>query len=86
MKIINYTVSTDDACYTPDLTNVRYVTLEYKDEHGRWRAPIEIEVEANDSDEDILRQCEEAIQPPVDNRGIVRKAKDAINAFFSACD
>jgi hypothetical protein len=85
MKIINYTVSTDGARYTPDLTNVRYVTVEYQDEHGRWRAPIEIVVDANDSDEDILRQCEEAIQPPVDNRSVVRRAKDAVSAFFDVC-
>jgi len=87
MKVINYIVSTDDSRYTPELTNVRYVAVEYKDEHGRLQAvPIQVEVGANDSDEDILRQCEEAIQPPVDNRGIVRKVKDAIDAFFSVCN
>lgn len=84
MEVINYTVSTDDSRYTPDLTNVRYVTVEYKDEHGRERAPIEVEVGANDSDEDILRQCEDAIAP-VDNRSIVRKVKDAVDAFFAVC-
>tara|TARA_B110000495_G_C22821322_1_gene479428 strand:- start:586 stop:840 length:255 start_codon:yes stop_codon:yes gene_type:complete len=83
MKVINYEVH-KIICGT---TNpVRYVTVEYKDEHGRERAPLEnVKVGANDSDEDILRQCEEAIAPPVDNRTLVRKAKDAVDAFFDVC-
>ena len=89
MKVINYEVS-----YAPNRLMSSWafaslgkscVTVEYQDEHGREQEPVKLFVDANDSDEDILRQCEEAIAPPVDNRTFVRKAKDAVDAFFDVC-
>ena len=85
MKVIDYKVSTGSVRRTPDSTWDRYVTVEYQDEHGRERAPIEIVVDANDSDEDILRQCEEAIQPPVDNRTLARKVRETVDKLFGVC-
>ena len=81
MKVINYEVS-----YAPWAHSCKScVTVEYQDEHGHAQEPVKLFVDANDSDEDILRQCEEAIAPPVDNRTLVRKAKDAVDAFFDVC-
>ena len=85
MKVIDYKVSTD-VRRTSDSTLVRSVTVEYQDGHfENSSALLEIEVGANDSDEDILRQCEEAIQPPVDNRTLARKVRETVDKFFGVC-
>ena len=89
MKVINYEVATlthytlDDE--DADVVYRRGVVVTYADEHGREQAPMSLSVNDNDSDEDILRQCEAAIAPPVDNRTLVRKAKDAVDIFFDVC-
>lgn len=99
MKVIDYKVSTSSVhrseaglmpcgrAYSRD-TWTRRVTVVYQDEHGHYQneqMSIEIMVGANDSDEDILRQCEAAIQPPVDNHTLARKVRETVDKLFGVC-